>query len=710
VDTQYFFPASGTKVWAEQQKLAEAVSNISLFINRNGTLEYHCFLDSVPHEWTQNTATEFEAGTLVNAATRAYTDIISLPTKKYEHAFDSYEELTNFIVSGGLQFKENTYYTQDSHNMTLDYVNNDYWYHKKQVMNAVSAQKVISGADIYISAVGQHTSSVVSYIQVGIEVNGAVTWGDKYYSVAVGWKHFNVPRAVVNPGDSWAIRFYYYEYNSINTLDFGLNADYNDPYNDGCYHSNDGGSTWSKPTGYEFNGCDLRFVVYDSYNTAVYTSREYDSGCIDDVFDWGAFAAVASAAGCTLTWSIGTYTGTGTAWASIPAGQKETIASGGTPTIARKRYTKVRLDITATGTNGMPSVTSHTVNYALTGSFISVVKDLGTTPLSWGILSPIQTLPSGTSVAYYTNTSADNNIWEGWVLVDAQFQIFSTLNRYFKFKAVPSTNDGNVTPQVDSVTLYYDTGSGSTEQQQTMPFDLRHDGSLFTLEHSLSDEYSGMNELYTKVTVKTSPYFLQSTEKVWEANVPFNLINGVEQRFDCELADPCSVGANMKLYINAYTFTGGTESQVDMDVTFTKNPRVITVVITPKANVTVTAMYIDAQPYRQTGTIQSISEAAALLKAKYGARDYAYENEYIYVKATADKIAANLLAEFQEPKIMLDQGVSIQYCPGLELEALVRITDSNSGVNANYEIIGYTHTIDRNGNARTQLQAAEVVT
>jgi hypothetical protein len=687
VDTQYFFPESGTKVWTEQQKLAEAVANISLFMNRNGVLEYHSFLESIPHEWTQNTRAEFEAGSLSNVAVYDFTDILSLPTRKHETVFDNAEILTNLTAAAGIIMKENTLASQTSYG--TGYLVATY----RQVMNSVSSVKYISGVDLLAKSMG-YASTVALTLRINGVDSATYTVAFPYTDSAYHWVHIEVPRKAINPGDTWELLF--------TTLSYPLYfaASVGATYNNGGYIG---------PSGWTLINGDFAFAVYDSYNTATYVSKEYDSGCADDIYAWAAFTASVVPDGCSVTLSIGTYTATGTLWAAIPGGQTQVITNGATPTIARKRFIKVRVDIDATGIVGRSSVASHTINFALSGIWTSQVKDLGIAPESWGVFSPRQTLPGGTGISYQTQTSADNITWEVWQNVDSEFKIYSTLNRYIKARALPLTADGSITPQLDSITVYYNTGTGSPRRKESMPFALTYDSNIFNLEHSISDEYSGANALYTRVIVKTSPYFLQNTEKVWEANVPFNLLNGVEQRFDCELADPCDVGANMKLYLNAYTFTGGSESQVDMDVVFTKNPRIITIVITPKADVTVTSMYIDAKPYRKTGVIQSISEASDALKAQYGLRDYTYENEYIYVKATADVIAIDIREKFQTAKVMIEDGMAIQFCPGLDLEYLVRITDAHSGIAALYEIIGYTHTCDKDGKSRTAVQAMEVV-
>jgi hypothetical protein len=675
-ETQYYFPDPNETIWEQAQKLSEAVADITLFVNKYGTIEYHCFLDTIPHEWMQQTQTEFEAGSITNLASRALQDTLKLPVAMTSGSFQPYESYSNLTFGGSNISIQHTKFqsmeTCDTVIRTLSTTLTESAWHYHETIN-VSGSHIIS--KIYLR-LASYNEVYLSGVNVYFEINGTTYSFMNYlytgnnYNTGL-WREFQIPRV------------------NSNGQPINLTVEY--IYGDR--------GTITRVIGHDSK---IAYMMYESPTSGYVISKEYDTGCLENMYSWTAFARSQTADGCTITYTIGTYDTSGTAWASIPGGQKQTITNGATPTIAKKRFTRIRVDINAAGSGGTPVVSSYSQGFTTTGKFISQAKDLGGAPTSWGLFNPIDIKPSGTSITYYTQTSTDGLTWDDEAAVDGSWHITSALKRYIRWVAYFATNNNTVTPTLDTVTIYYNSGGGSVKS--FLSFNLRYDDTLLDFGHSLSDEYGGSNQLYTRVTVKTSPYYLQTTQKIWEAQVPFSVSNGVAVVFNCELPDPCDTGTNMKLHINSNVCTGGSQSFGDMDVVFTKQPRLLIISITPKYSGDVTAMYIDAQPYRVTGVIQSVSESAAALKARYGDRDFVYENEYIYVKATAALIAGNIRETYETPKLILDNGITTQFCPMVDIGSLVVITEKNTGVDGTFEVIGYTHTITSTG-ARTSIQA-----
>jgi hypothetical protein len=76
--------------------------------------------------------------------------------------------------------------------------------------------------------------------------------------------------------------------------------------------------------------------------------------------------------------------------------------------------------------------------------------------------------------------------------------------------------------------------------------------------------------------------------------------------------------------------------------------------------------------------------------SRYGAHKLSVENDYIGDSANQAIIAANLLLRFSRP-VPQCEGVTIIYAPTVEIGDRVHLTDTRTGVDNDYVIIGFSH-------------------
>lgn len=191
----------------------------------------------------------------------------------------------------------------------------------------------------------------------------------------------------------------------------------------------------------------------------VFISQQHDTNCKGNTYLWSTFDAGHSIpAGTSITYEIGSYDNPGTSWDAIPSSQKQTITSGSTPTISRKRYFKCKASlVTDNIAQKTPVIYSITQNFAKKGTFISSSCNFGITPTSWGPFEVIESKPTGTNIAYATQSSDDEINWYGqtgkdaWDTVVPGGPISSPPKQYLRWKAVLTTADGINTPVIDEV-------------------------------------------------------------------------------------------------------------------------------------------------------------------------------------------------------------------------------------------------------------------
>ena len=113
----------------------------------------------------------------------------------------------------------------------------------------------------------------------------------------------------------------------------------------------------------------------------------------------------------------------------------------------------------------------HMSPYAATGVFVSRLLDAGTTA-QWLNLTPLSSLPTGTSLTFETrtgNTTTPNDgTWSAWTAVSGG-TISSPGSRYIQYRATLGTTDPTTSPVVQQVTITYQTSTGPTATPTSTP-------------------------------------------------------------------------------------------------------------------------------------------------------------------------------------------------------------------------------------------------
>jgi phage minor structural protein len=90
-------------------------------------------------------------------------------------------------------------------------------------------------------------------------------------------------------------------------------------------------------------------------------------------------------------------------------------------------------------------------------SWDSDVIDLGNDGfVDFGLVQAVGTIPSGTSLTFYTRTSADAVTWNNWTQVKENGEIQSTNQRYLQVRVVFQSSNSVYTPTLDSVEILED--------------------------------------------------------------------------------------------------------------------------------------------------------------------------------------------------------------------------------------------------------------
>ena len=95
------------------------------------------------------------------------------------------------------------------------------------------------------------------------------------------------------------------------------------------------------------------------------------------------------------------------------------------------------------------------VGYAITGSLVSRVFDTGFTPPIWGVFTRTATLPSGTTLSFFTSVStASTGPWDGDVAVTDGSAITSAAKRYITVRS-SFTHTADDTPTLSEYNFVY---------------------------------------------------------------------------------------------------------------------------------------------------------------------------------------------------------------------------------------------------------------
>lgn len=339
--------------------------------------------------------------------------------------------------------------------------------------------------------------------------------------------------------------------------------------------------------------------------------------------------------------------------------------------------------------------------------FQSQVIDQTASVNSEGTFSANVSLPTGSSISWYTATSADGVTFDAWVAATPGSPIASTARRYIKYRAlfnIPSSAGGGSTPIVYDDTIAWYTGTGSQKNHASVDFFLRYDSSLTNIEQELADNLGGDTAIINDVAVKSAPLVLSGTssDTQWQGTTgtPAAAISA---------GNPLAVVAGT-LVINAdiqngmdtsgmaggsaLVCTAGTAVIASATIT-TVHPTkpVITIVISSGGTITDLRLVGKAFSSSQT-PFQSVLTSAQSV-ALYNRRTQQVNNNFIISQAVASAIATRLILNYANPTSYVPT-LEMQPTFSMQLGDRVNIVDQNTDLSADYTVVGLEHTMDAN--------------
>ena len=220
----------------------------------------------------------------------------------------------------------------------------------------------------------------------------------------------------------------------------------------------------------------------------------------------------------------------------------------------------------------------------------------------------------------------------------------------------------------------------------TPVFTFSYDGTLISLQIALTDTLGGDNSILNDIEVKSQTQSLKAAAIVYtEQSVPIFIPAGVSLTLYPELTANCDT----TLVLNVTWSAPGTgETAV-----ITQHPFKPTVILTAGGtDQSVTVLTITGEEIQNIGTLRSEVVDTPAKLFLYGKRKYSLQNDYITGANMPQIIASGLLAKYKDPTSLIES-MDVAYCPNVEIEDVVLVTELNSNISRNYIVIGITHAI-----------------
>jgi len=277
----------------------------------------------------------------------------------------------------------------------------------------------------------------------------------------------------------------------------------------------------------------------------------------------------------------------------------------------------------------------------------------------------------------------------------------ATTQQYYYDIAANSFNlIGNIFPDYVSQTFIHEgilfytlSGSCNVYLYKTAPvvsttpvFTFSYDGTLISLQIALTDTLGGDNSILNDIEVKSQTQSLKAPAIVYtEQSVPIFIPAGVSLTLYPELTANCDT----TLVLNVTWSAPGTgETAV-----ITQHPFKPTVILTAGGtDQIVTVLTITGEEIQNIGTLRSEVVDTPAKLFLYGRRKYSLQNDYITGANMPQIIASGLLAKYKDPTSIIES-MDVAYCPNVEIEDVVLVTELNSNISRNYIVIGITHAI-----------------
>ncbi len=327
-----------------------------------------------------------------------------------------------------------------------------------------------------------------------------------------------------------------------------------------------------------------------------------------------------------------------------------------------------------------------------------------------GILNATTVTPSGTSLSFFTATSADGTTWASYVAATLGSAIASTPQRYIKVKVVfnvpqdSAGNNANVnTGIVYDITVNWNASAGSSKYPGSASRTFRWDGMVMEIQQELTDVVGGNVTLANDVTAKSNPQVLQgnNTDIVWSATTQVPLV---------------AISASAPLAVNAgdtLVFRPILSSAMDVSLMSGVNPAAAA--ITYASGAAGTSQFTTIHPTRPvlsiaisaTGTItllnligktfatspygiaQESKDSTSI--SNYGIAQRGVDSPWIQQNSIAKSIADRVISLFKDPLYQLSNCV-LKFTPSVSPRQRVTIVDENTAISRDFLIAGVTHS------------------
>jgi hypothetical protein len=358
----------------------------------------------------------------------------------------------------------------------------------------------------------------------------------------------------------------------------------------------------------------------------------------------------------------------------------------------------------------------------------SGVIDLTAAVALLGLLASSFVTPTGTSLLFYTATSADGITFDPYVGVVPENNINSTVKRYLKFKiAMTTLQDGGTkadftTPIVNDVTIHWNTTGGSQKYPQSVSFTFRYDDVLLNVDQQITDNLGGDSSIANDVTVQAKPLLLSGTsaDTKWQGYVgtppvaiavatPLNVTIGQVLTYDVVV----SGGMDISFMTGAspagavVTFAGGAAGNWSFTRISPTRPRLV---INITASGQITDLRVVGKTFSNSSYVQSQNANNPQSIRLYGDRPLNISNQYIVNSGVASIIATRMLANYKDPTSFVST-CEIRPAFSMGLGDRIKIIDDNTDMNADFIAVGIRQTISASmngGDAKTEVTLLRV--
>lgn len=366
--------------------------------------------------------------------------------------------------------------------------------------------------------------------------------------------------------------------------------------------------------------------------------------------------------------------------------------------------------------------------------FISAAIDQGALISSEGIFQATVVTPAGTSLAFYTATSADNVTYDAYVAVINGGAIGSVARRYLKCKIVfttPADGGTNVnftTPDVSDINLTYNIGTGvgsggSVKYPTTVSFTFGENLNL-DLEQIISDTIGGESSIINYSSVKAQPLILSGTDAdvQWQGTVqvppvavsptnPINVNNGDVLTYPVVVSggmDTSRMSGATPLAA-VVTFAGGAVGTYKFTSIHPTRP-ILQITITNAG--TITALQIQGKSFTNNNTLLEKTSSDSNSINAYDERRFEVSNQYIVNSSIAAAIASRLVANFANPTTYVPQ-IRVRPTYSIQVGDRVLVVDKNLNISQNNIVTGVEHSLSvsmQSGEAYTALKLLTIAT